>query len=281
MQGKNQKMDSVSVTSEGVSRRGETVYYIGTLLFVSGVILLALGGVFVIMFKIHYGSSAKLILQTFTLLSVGLLLVFMGINLMIKQKKKGYFVFGIGSLLSMLAIALFILNYVNNWYYPLVSYVLTLFLMGFLLLIGNAFGNVTVWLIENKMPAAVVSHLETGSVKREYTDEEIQRDIEEAMKKSINAAADRLSFEFDDSETLKISRYFDKPHEKVVKVKDDMRETDLLQQAINPGVKDQWGSIGIEKASMQLAQTLNQQKTTQKHASTFGRIFSRFRRHGY
>jgi hypothetical protein len=234
---------------KGLSRRGESIYYIGTVLFVAGLILLTVGFGSILFYQIHYESDPAVVLTTTLIMGLGLIFISVGINFMINQGRKSKYIFSVGTLCSMAAAVLFLLYYKTNWYYPTISYVLALYLSGFILLMGNAFGNVTVWLIHNASPS---EGKKAAATKREYTDEEINRDIEEAVRKSIEKAGDELQFDFVDIGTLK-AEGSPRMSESIVKVKDAMTETKRLRQAVNPSFKEDWGTMGIEKASAQLA----------------------------
>ena len=99
-------------SSNGVLRRGLSIYYIGSMFFIVGISLVALGSAFVMIFQIHYGSESDKILYTALFLGTGITLVLMGINLMIKQTKRGYCVVGMSAFISSFAISigLFILK---------------------------------------------------------------------------------------------------------------------------------------------------------------------------
>jgi hypothetical protein len=242
--------------SGGLLRRGVSVYYIGSMFFIAGIALVALGSAFIMLYQIHSRSQPDKILYTAIFLGVGITLVLIGINLMIKQRKKGYVVIGVSALCSTAALLLFITNYLHNWYYPLISYVLGLYLIGFLALLGNAFGNVTLWLIE-KRPEYVTGE---EKIKRTYTDEEIQRDIEEATRKSVEAAASDLVYDVDVSGNLKLGKSSPKMCGLITRVKDNIDEVTGLQQTIHPSTTDKWGSVGVDKASSQLAQAMMEKK---------------------
>ena len=254
-------------------RRGESIYYIGSMFFIAGIALVALGSAFIMIFQLHYGSETNQILYIAIFLGTGIILVLIGINMMIKQTKKGYYIIGVGAFISSLALFIFASNYLHKWYYPLISYVLALYVMGFLALLGNAFGNVTLWTIENR-PGAMMNE---ERLTKTYTDEEIQRDIEEATRKSIEAAASELQFEVDNTGDIKLGKSSPKTCGLITRVKDDIEESISLKQTIKPGSTDKWGSIGIDKASMHLAETMNQQKIEKRRFGGFKeRILKRF-----
>lgn len=246
-------------SDDRLSRKGETIYYLGTLLFVAGIILISYATASILFFQIHYESEAKLITDTVTYMGVGLLFVSLGINLMLKQSKRGYFIFSTGLIFAIIAIVTFYFNYETNWFYPTISYILLSYLLGFLLLMGNAFGHVTLWMIR-KNQDAVEESVKTPRV--EYTNEQIEKDIDEAIKKSMQEAADELDFNLTSSPSFKVSSATNT--ETVVKRKDSMNETMVLQQTLNPGSKEEWGGTGVDKASSLLAETLNAETTQKK-----------------
>ena len=181
--------------STNLSSRGTSGYYLGSALFVIGIVLIILGSAIIIFFQIHYGSDPEKILYTIISIATGIILVLIGINLMIKQTKKGYTIIVGSAVISSLAIYLLYINYFQNFYYPLVSYIFVLYIIGFLALLGNAFASVIVWIIGNRP-----DYLIKGEEKpRLFTDEEIQRDIDEATNKSIETAIDELQFDLEET----------------------------------------------------------------------------------
>jgi len=270
MHKKGEGNSSTNYQDEGLSRKGESIYYFGTFIFVAGIILLSMGAISIIFFQIHYESDILLIRNTILFIGTGLILISLGINLMIKQSRRSTSIFTTGLILALIASVIFFFNYGSNWIYPIISYVLLLYIFGFLMLMGNAFGSVTVWLLRN---SPIVDSTKMGTPKHEYTDEEIQRDIENAMKKSLEASAEQLHFDFVNTRNLKIGKH-SLGSETVVRVKDDMNESLTLKDTINPGATEKWGSTGIDKASIQLAETL-QGKPPKKH----GLFSKKFFRH--
>lgn len=244
---------------DSLSRRGEAIYYFGTLFFVGGIILIGFASASIMFFQIHYESEARLITDTVTYMGVGLLNVSLGINLMLRQSKKGYLIFSTGSMFAIIAIVSFYFNYETNWFYPTISYILLSYLLGFLLLMGNAFGQVTLWILrKNQEPTQPIP----SKVKPNYTDEEIERDIDEAIKKSMKQAADELQFNLDVKPSFKVSTATGS--ETVVKRKDAMKESNALQQTLHPGSTEEWGGAGVDKASMLLSETLKSESSQKK-----------------
>jgi len=254
---------------EKLSRRGEFIYYIGALFFISGIILLILGTISIIFYQIHYGSDNSIILNVVSFMCSGLILSSLGINLLIKQKRNGYYAITAGILFSFVSIVLFLLNYKNNWYYPIITYVIISYIFGLMILMGNAFGNVTLWLIRSNVSTETSK---SKKILREYSDEEIERDIENAVQKSLVKAADELQFDFINKKPLKVGNA-SFGSETVVKVKDDINEIHTLDQTLNPGEREIWGATGVDKTSDLLANALLEKPKIKR--SRFKNFFSR------
>jgi len=252
-----------------LSRRGELIYYTGALFFISGIILLILGTISIMFFQIHYESDSQVVLNIVSFFGSGLIILSLGINLMIKQGKKGYAALLIGIIFSVFSIILFLLNYQKNWYYPTISYVLISYIAGLMTLMGNAFGSITVWLIRSNSPQATAK---AKKIAREYSDEEIERDIENAVKKSLELAADELQFDLINTKPLKVGNAAF-GSETIIKVKDDIKEAHSLEQTRNPGEREIWGGTGIDKTSDLLANALMEKPKIKR--SRFKKFFSR------
>jgi hypothetical protein len=263
------------VKSTKLSSRGTSVYYLGSIVFLIGIILVVLGSLLVVYFQIHYGSEPWKIFYTILSIATGLNFILIGINLMIRQMKKGYAIITTSVILGAFAIFLFYMNYFDNFYYPLVGYIFGLYIIAFLLLLANAFASVIVWIIGNK-PEYVVNKEEKQPTKL-YTDEEIQRDIEEATNQIVASAINELQFDIEErpSDVL-LSKSVSKIPSNVIRVKDNINEVLSLRQTLDPGSTEKWGSIGIDKASMQLAKALEAEKVKVSRFSGFkNRLFNK------
>ena len=261
----NENSDSTKLSS-----RGASIYYLGSTVFIAGIGLIVLGSALAMFFQIHYESDPVEILYTILSIATGITLILVGLNLMIRQTKKGYAIVVASIVVSSLAIYLFYANYLHNFYYPLVSYIFALYVLGFLAMLGNAFASAIVWIIGNRSEYQII-----GKEKpRLYTDEEIQRDIEEATKKSLESAVAELQFELEElPDDMVVGKYAPKTPGNVIRVKDGIDEVLSLRQTLTAGTTEKWGSIGIDKASRQLAKTISQEKIKK---SRFARLKERF-----
>ena len=152
---KDQIIINDDASSSGITRRGVLSYYLGSVFFMVGIALLAIGVAFIMIFKIHYSSLPEEILLTAVFMGVGITLILTGINLMVRQTKYGYYIVGVSALMSLSALSIFAYVYPHKWYYPLISYVFSLFVAGFLILMGNAFATVTLKMIGNRFESVV------------------------------------------------------------------------------------------------------------------------------
>ena len=93
--------------STKLSRRGASIYYLGSAVFAAGIVLIVLGSALVMFFQIHYESEPVEILYTILSIATGIILILVGINLMIRQTKKGYAIVVASIVFSSLAIYYF------------------------------------------------------------------------------------------------------------------------------------------------------------------------------
>lgn len=240
-----------------LSSRGASIYYLGSAVFAAGIVLIILGSSLVMFYQIHYESEPVEIFHTILSISIGIILILVGINLMIRQTKKGYAIIIASLVFSSLAIYLFYTNYLYNFYYPLISYIFGFYVLGFLLLLGNAFASVMVWIIGSRSGYPTL----LKEKPHEYTDEEIQRDIEEATQKSIETAVNQLEFELEElPKDIIVGKTVPNSPGIVIRVKDDIDEVLNLSHVVGPAATEKFGSLGIEKASLQLTKTISKER---------------------
>lgn len=234
-----------------ILKRGTLAYYVGSASFASGVVLLAAGVAFVMMQQIHYGSEPEKVILASVTLCVGTTMILAGINMMMRQTRYGYYLVGASAFASLFAILMFAYNFPQEWYYPFINYVIVLYVVGFMVLVGNAFANVVLWMIEIK-PEAIARK----EAEKIYTDEEIERDIDEATRKSIELSANELTFKEPSTEDVRLGRAFRETRGTTARFKDDLGEVTRLMNTISPGDRIKSGSAEIESASKNLADVL-------------------------
>ena len=253
----NDSLNTKAGDTVRLSSRGTSIYYLGSAVFIIGIVLIILGSALVMFFQTRYTSEPLEILYTILSIATGIILILTGLNLMIRQTKKGYAIVVASIVFSGLASYLFYTNYLHNFYYPLVSYIFGLYILGFLTLLGNAFASVMVWIIR-KQP---VDQTIVKEKKHLYTDEEIQRDIEEATQKSIETAVNQLQFELEElPKDIIVGKTVPKSPGTIIRIKDDIDEVISLSHTLGPSATEKFGNVGIEKASMQLAETISKDK---------------------
>ena len=247
----------VSDNTAKLSSRGTSVYYLGSAVFAAGTVLLILGSTLVMFYQIHYDSPKVEILYTILSIAVGIIFILIGINLMLRQSKKGYTLIVASFVFFLLAVYLFFTNYIDNFYYPLVGYIFGLYVLAFLSLLGNAFASVMVWIIGNKP----VYQMNVTEKPHLYTDEEIQRDIEEATQKSIETAVEQLQFELEKlPKDIIVGKTVPESPGTIIRIKDDIDEVVSLSRTLGPAATEKFGNVGIEKASLRLAETISKEK---------------------
>lgn len=239
-----------------ILHRDTLIYYVGSVVFAAGVGLLAIGAAIVMMWRINYRSEPEEILISAIFMGAGAILILIGINMIMKQTQYGYHIVTASAFMSFLALFMFKSSYPHEWHYPLVSYVVALYVGGFLILLGNAFANVVLWMIHSKEEPVAGEKWES----KQYTDEEIERDIEEATRKSIEVAAGELKFKAgNEAGKIKVGKAFHKKRGDTTRVKDDINEAKSLLKTMNPQEKERSGSAEIDSISMQLSEAMKHQ----------------------
>jgi hypothetical protein len=250
-------------TGEVKPHRKKLTYYAGSSLFGIGIAILAIGISWIVFFKINYFSPREDILFAALFLGIAIVTILVGINLMMRQSRYGYGIVTLSTLLSFGALSIFAWKYPKgDWIYPLVSYVLISYIMGFLLLMGNAFANVILTIISSNSGTTVAGFEPEPEVRRrEYSEEEIEKDIDEALKSHLEIAAAELRFKEEDFADIKLGRAFRETPGTITRVKDDIDEVHWLKKAINQGDKEEDGSQEIDDISVQLDKIIDQQSS--------------------
>lgn len=249
--------DEADARSNGVLRRGTSIYYAGSAIFATGIALLTIAVAAIMIFKIHYESDPHQILLTVLFMGVGTVVVLTGVNLVMRQIRYGYPIVGASFCASLLALIIFAYLYPHEWYYPQINYVLTLYTIGTLALFGNIFANAILWLIKNK--SVTVSRDRRAT--KVYTDAEIARDLDEALKKTMAISSSRLNFKTEDAADIRFGNAFHERPGTITRVKDDLHETDRLLSVTNPKITLKASSSEVEDASLLLSETLKKQGT--------------------
>lgn len=263
----NEGMLDGKETAEVKPHRKKLTYYAGSSLFGIGIAILAVGVIWIVFFKINYFSPREDILFAALFLGVAIVTILVGINLMMRQTKYGYSIVTLSTLMSLASLLIFAWKYPKgDWIYPIVSYVLIFYIMGFLLLMGNAFANVILSIISSNVIAPTAeAESEIEVRRREYTEEEIEKDINEALQKHLEIAAAELRFKDDDFVDIKLGKAFRETPGTVTRVKDDIDEVHWLKKAINQGDKEEDGSREVDDISVQLDKIMDQQVSEKKH----------------
>jgi hypothetical protein len=241
-----------------ILHRDTLIYYVGSLVFAAGVALLAIGAAIVMICRIHYRSEPEKIFLSAIFMGAGVIMILTGINMIMKQTKYGYQIVTLSACMSFVGLLIFSLNYPEKWFYPLINNVVALYVGGFLTLLGNAFANVVLWMIHSKEEPVALERKKWKS--KEYTDDEIERDIEDATRKSIEATAAEIKFKVGDGAgNIRVGKAFHKKRGDITRVKDDINEAKSLLKTINPQEKERSGSAEIDSISLQLSEAMKQQ----------------------
>lgn len=115
--------------------------YLGLTIFMIGIILSLIGLIQSSLSGINLNSPREEISKVFIKICIGLPLIFVGMNITLRMTKIYAYLTIVGTTLSLVAVAMLYTFYVENWYYPLASYVMLIYMSGILLLIGVLFAN--------------------------------------------------------------------------------------------------------------------------------------------
>ncbi len=125
-------------------------YFKHSLLFAFGIGFILVGLTFIIYFQLHHGSDPSLIEATFSLIGLGVPLAVQGISGMLGYIRYSKITGASGFLLCLLAILIYVFLYPENWFYPNVSLVATMYAFGLVLVFGGLFAEVVQRIVEGK-----------------------------------------------------------------------------------------------------------------------------------
>ncbi len=183
-------------------------YFRSTLMFSAGIGLLIVGLVFILYFQLHYGSDPTLVKVTFSLIGLGVPLAVIGVSGMFGYVKYSKITGISGFLLCAIGVLSFTLLYPENWFYPNVSIVATLYALGLVTLFGGLFAEVVERIIETRVERRV---------EREGDEVEEVKFVEPVAIPEFE-----ISIKDVDVGDVKLSKTLDGRLGKVVKVKDNV-----------------------------------------------------------
>jgi hypothetical protein len=125
-------------------------YFTSSLVFASGIGLIALGLVLILVFQLHYGSEPLRVEIVFTLIGLGVPIALQGMTLMLGYRKYSRITGIIGFALCLIALVLFVVLYPKDWYYPNVSFVATTYALGLIMVLGGLFAEIVQNIIERR-----------------------------------------------------------------------------------------------------------------------------------
>jgi len=116
------------------------INYFGFLTFMSGIILFSITVFYSMISQLNLLDPQRTC-NILTMAGIGAFLMIAGINILLGRKKRDIYITFWGSMLSLVGIFIFYLQYARGWYYPLAGYVDILYTAGILMLIGNILAN--------------------------------------------------------------------------------------------------------------------------------------------
>jgi len=168
-------------------------FYFGSMVFISGIILCLVGLFFLVAYKInltfHISNNVRVAIAMGSL-GIGLPLVLSGVAINFSPKRNyTYLTLLFGIVLSWISTIFGVNAYLaNKWYHPLIGKVAIGYGFGILLLAGTSFAALVMYVIASKTTAykteELIKKTKFFEERKVYTDEEINRDIEEALSTS-------------------------------------------------------------------------------------------------
>jgi len=125
-------------------------HYKASFIFAVGLALIILGLCMVIIFQLHYGSEPYKVKITFLTIGISIPLLIYGINMMLGYGKHLRILTFSGFLLCVIALIAFLILYPENWFYPNVTYTITIYALGLIILFSSSFAEVITKLIESR-----------------------------------------------------------------------------------------------------------------------------------
>ena len=116
------------------------INYFGFLTFMSGIILFSITVFYSMISQLNLLDPQRTC-NILTMAGIGAFLMIAGINILLGRKKREIYITFWGSMLLLVGIFIFYLQYARGWYYPLAGYVDILYTAGILMLIGNILAN--------------------------------------------------------------------------------------------------------------------------------------------
>ncbi|MFP3946123.1 MAG: hypothetical protein ACLFVI_04405 [Archaeoglobaceae archaeon] len=202
-------------------------YYTASLTFLAGIILALIGVGFAVAVNLTRNSEPAQISFTYSMVAFGLAVSLTGLNLMIKQRSVyTNYVIPAGFALCVIGLLKFAFDYPQGWAYPNISYIILLYAGGVTILVANSFANAVLNLLEG-VPVSI-----KGEKQPEYTDEDIEREVDRAIEEStrriVEFSDSGLRFKDVDMEGFRPSKSFTSSRE-TTRVKDDIDEVRSLR----------------------------------------------------
>ncbi len=195
-------------------------YYFASLTFLAGIILSIIGIGYATFIHLSRISNPFDIRLTYGLIGVGLFVTLAGLNAMIRGRLNvSSYITALGVTLASIGVVAFLLSYPENWKYPNVTYIVATYACGICVLVGNAFAKVILNLIEEK-----------SKVKEEISEEEIEKVIDESLKRVVEFSETTLRFRDVSTEGFKPGKAFMFDRGKTIKVRDEVSEVEELKR---------------------------------------------------
>ncbi|HIP57991.1 MAG TPA: hypothetical protein EYH00_01630 [Archaeoglobus profundus] len=125
-------------------------HYKASFIFAVGLGLIVLGLCMIVIFQLHYGSDPNKVKITFLTIGISIPIVIHGINMMLGYGQHLRILTISGFLLCVIALISFLMLYPENWFYPNVTYTITIYALGLIILLSSSFAEAINKFIESR-----------------------------------------------------------------------------------------------------------------------------------
>ncbi|HIP63128.1 MAG TPA: hypothetical protein EYH04_03315 [Archaeoglobus profundus] len=136
-------------------------HYKASFIFAVGLGLIILGLCMIVIFQLHYGSDPYKVKITFLIIGISIPIILHGINMMLGYGQHLRILTISGFLLCIIAIIAFLILYPENWFYPNVTYTITIYALGLIILFSSSFAEAITKFIESRKSKGVVDVVTT------------------------------------------------------------------------------------------------------------------------
>ncbi|RUM33390.1 MAG: hypothetical protein DSY33_04625 [Archaeoglobus sp.] len=256
--------------------RRDREYYLPSLIFAAGVLLVVVGLALIAIFQINRYSSPIQIEITGVIIGIAIPMALYGVNAMYGFKR--YRPATVAAfVLTSLAVILFVLMYPEYWYYPQVVYVALIYTIGLVLFFSSSFAEAVLRLLEKTPVIEVKREKPSTYAEKKKLKKEIESEIDMESAKLIEPDFDRVlnieivepKTDFEVGVALKSAEY----RGNVVRVKDSVPEAEELKKLKEGGRRVRKKELNEVDDAARILKMIEDSKIRGKGSEVSGKSF--------